>query len=45
MIKHGARFDFEAAEQEMREREEKLKKGLEATPSSVDSEEQWPGTY
>ena len=45
MIRHGGRFDFEAAEQEMREREEKIRKGPDATPSSAESEEQWPGAY
>jgi hypothetical protein len=45
MIKHGGRFDFEAAEQEMREREESIKLGPDKTPSSAESAEQWPGSY
>ena len=45
MIRHGGRFDFEGAEQEMREREEGIRRGPDATPSSAESQEQWPGTY
>ena len=47
MIKHGGRFDFDFDENEMmeRERREGGRVKADATPSSADSEEQWPGAY
>jgi len=48
MIQHGGRFDFDFTEREMQEREEAMgraRKHPDATPSSAESAEQWPGTY
>lgn len=53
VAQHAGRFDFELAERERFEKEregqgtvlKKNKKKANVTPSSAESEEQWPGTY
>jgi hypothetical protein len=48
MIKHGGRFDSDFTEEGWREREQGKagsRKRADATPSSAESEEQWPGAY
>lgn len=47
MIRHGGRFDFDFDENERMEKEgmEGGRSKADATPSSAESEEQWPGLY
>jgi hypothetical protein len=47
MIKHGGRFDFEWDEREVAEKgaKEGTRRKADATPSSAESSEQWPGSY
>lgn len=45
LLMRGGRFDLELAEKELREREDFSLKRPDVTPSSAESDEQWPGTY